>query len=71
LPPFESWFPNVVAKNITKREEVQGDVISISTPPLNIAIAYCSMYAFGNHLQMASAKLHVSTSDSGVATTFE
>jgi hypothetical protein len=71
LPPFENRFPIVVAKNIAKRKEVQGDVILISTPPLDIAIAYHSMYAFGNHLQVASAKLHLSTLDLRVAATFE
>ncbi len=46
-------------------------MILISTPPSDIAIAYHSMYAFGNHLQVASAKLHLSTLDLRVAATFQ
>jgi hypothetical protein len=51
LPPFESQFPIAAAESIAEGKEVQGDVISISTPPSNITTAYCSMYIFGNHLQ--------------------
>jgi hypothetical protein len=71
LPLFENWFPIVVVESIAKREEVQGDVISINTPPSNITTTYHFMYTFGNHLQMANAKLHLSTSNSGIAATFE
>jgi hypothetical protein len=62
LPPFETWFPNVVAKANTIREDVIDDVKSISTPPSNLATSYHSMYAFGNHLQIASEK-HLSISN--------
>jgi hypothetical protein len=50
LPPFENLFPIVVVESIAKGEEIQGDVISISIPPSNIATAYRFMYVFGKHL---------------------
>jgi maleate cis-trans isomerase len=37
-------------------EEVSKDVVSISTISSNMATTYSSLYAFGNHLQVASAK---------------
>jgi hypothetical protein len=52
-------------------EDVFKDVISISSPPLDLAIWYHSMYAFGKHLRVASAELHLSTTNLGVITTFE
>lgn len=50
LPPFELWFVNVVIEDLTIGEGVVEDVISINSPPSNLAIGYWSMYAFGNHL---------------------
>jgi hypothetical protein len=52
-------------------EDVLDDVKSISTPPSNLATSYCSMYAFNNHLQVASAKIHLLTSDLKVVATFQ
>lgn len=66
LPPFETWYPNVVAKATIRSEDVK----SINTPPSNLATSYHSMYAFGNHLQITSVK-HLSTSYSRAATTFQ
>lgn len=39
--------------------------------PLNIAAAYKSMYAFGNHYRVLSSELPLKTRDSGVAATFK
>jgi hypothetical protein len=52
-------------------EEVLEDVLSIGIHPSNCATTYHSMYAFGNHFQVASAESHLSIWDSRVATTFE
>jgi hypothetical protein len=49
LPPFENLFPIVIVENIANGEKVQGNVISISIPPSNIATAYRFMYVFGKH----------------------
>jgi len=35
------------------------------------ARSYRSMYAFGNHIYVVSAKKHFTISDSGIVTTFE
>jgi hypothetical protein len=50
LPQFEVWFPIAIAKAMANGEDVSKDIISINIPPSNYAIAYCFMYAFGNHL---------------------
>ncbi len=71
LASFEKWFPIVIAKAMANDEEVSKNVISISIPPLDYATTYRSMYALRNHLQVTSAKQHLSTQDSRVATTFE
>jgi hypothetical protein len=34
-------------------------------------IAYQTMYAFKNHLRVLNAKEHLTTSDSGITSTFE
>jgi hypothetical protein len=65
LPAFEVWFNVVVAKALATCEDVSKDVISINTPPLDLAIRYHSMYAFGNHLKVASVESHLSTIDLG------
>jgi hypothetical protein len=71
LPPFEIWFVIVIAKKLVIGEEVVKDVISISSPPLDLATCYWSMYAFGNHLRVESVKHHLATADLRVAGTFE
>jgi hypothetical protein len=71
LPTFDIWFNIVVANAMVIGEEMFEDVVSISNPPSDLAIQYCSMYAFGNHLQVASAESHLLTFDSRVAATFE
>jgi hypothetical protein len=38
LPTFEVWFNVVVAKALVASEDVFKDVISISSPPLDLAI---------------------------------
>jgi hypothetical protein len=50
LTPFEFWFVNVIVEDLVASEEVVGDVISINSPPLDLASGYRSMYAFGNCL---------------------
>ncbi len=71
LPPFELWFATTIVKDMAKGVDVREDVISINAPPLEIPIAYLSMYAIGNHLRVASVEHHLSCSDSGVVATFE
>jgi hypothetical protein len=47
LPTLEVWLNVVVVKTLVVSEDVSKDVISINTPPLDLAIGYHSMYAFG------------------------
>jgi hypothetical protein len=55
LPPFEVWFPIAIVEAMANGEDLSKDIISISIPPLDYAITYHSMYAFGIHLQVANA----------------
>jgi hypothetical protein len=43
----------------------------INISPLDYAIEYHSMYAFGNHMQVVNAKWHCFIQDLGVTTMFE
>jgi len=71
LLPFEVWFPTTVSKTMENGEEFSEDVFSISIHPLDCATTYHSMYTFGNHFRVASAKSHLLTRNSRVAATFE
>jgi hypothetical protein len=71
LPPFELWIVSVIAEDMAIGLDVALDVISIITPSSDFAIAYQSMWAFENHVRMASAKNHLLIVDFGVAATFE
>lgn len=67
LPRFEQWVSNVIKNAMSKHE----DVASISMLPSNITTNYHSMYAFGNHLRVASVEKHLSIVDLRVAGTFK
>jgi hypothetical protein len=67
LPPFG----NIVAEDMATCVEVARNIISLNSPPLEVAIARCSMYAFESHLQVACAEHYLSCSDSGMAIIFE
>ncbi len=60
LPPFEIWFAIAIAKKLETGEGVVEDVISINSPPSDLAIGYWSMCAFGNHLQVEKCKISFS-----------
>jgi hypothetical protein len=46
-------------------------VVDTARGPLNVAHAYKSMYAFGNHYRVLSSEQPLKTCDSGVAATFK
>ena len=52
-------------------EEVDTAIIDICRPPTLMATSYRAIFAYGNHFRVRSAKLNLSTTDCGVATTFE
>jgi hypothetical protein len=49
---------------------VDAMVVDIARGPMNVAAAYKSMYAFGNHFRVLSSETPLKTCDSGVAATF-
>jgi len=51
-------------------DKVEADVSCLSQLPSQWATKYRSMWAFGNHLRVASAEQHLKTCDSGVAAIF-
>lgn len=67
LPPFG----NIVVKDMAISVEVARSIISFNNPPSEVATTCCSMYAFGSHLRVASAKCHLSCSNSKMAIIFE
>ncbi len=64
-------FHNIVIEDMATCVEVARNIISLNSPPLEVAITCCSMYALGNHLQMASVERHLSCLDSGMVIIFE
>jgi hypothetical protein len=40
LPPFELWFGNIVAEDMTVGVEVVEDIISLISSPSKVATAY-------------------------------
>ncbi len=46
-------------------------MVHMSMPPTLEAISYHAMYVYGNHIFVLSVEKHLTTSDYGVATTFE
>jgi hypothetical protein len=71
LPTFEVSFNVVIVKTLVASEDVSKDVISINNLHSDLAIGYHSMDALGNHLRVASAKPHLSTTTLRVVATFE
>ena len=70
LPDFAEWVFEEVRRQEQCGVEVDADVVSMSRGPLELAAAYRSMYAFGNHFRVISAEQSLQTADSGVAATF-
>ena len=50
-------------------KEVEPDIIDMCMLPTLKATSYRSIYAYGNHFRMRSAKTNLSTIDCGVAAT--
>jgi hypothetical protein len=71
LPSFPTWPRASIALAIQGGDTIDQETIHMSMSPMLKTRSYQSMYAFGNHIQVVSAKEHFTTSDSGVATTFE
>lgn len=67
LPPFG----NIVAKDMATWVEVARNIISLNSPPSEVANVCRSMYAFGSHLRVASVECYLSCSDSRMAIIFE
>lgn len=65
LLPFEVWIPIVVVETIANCKKVLEEVMLINISPLDYAIEYHSMYAFGNHLRVVNAKWHFFIQDLG------
>ena len=67
---FSEWFPAAVQRDVAGGTEVDEDVLGLVLPPSCEAKSYRSMYAYGNHIRVRGAKVDLSTSDNGVASTF-
>jgi hypothetical protein len=71
LPSFPTWIQIIVASTLIGGETIDQDTIHMSMPPTLEDRSYWSMYAFGNHIHVASVEEHLTTCDSGVVATFE
>jgi hypothetical protein len=52
-------------------DTIDKDIVHMSMPPTLEAMSYQAMYDYGNHIRVASAEEHITTSDCGVVPTFE
>ena len=68
--PFSAWFPAAVERDMAAGMHVEEDVKNLTLPPSCEAKSCRSMHAYGNHIRVRGAEVDLSTSDSGVATTF-
>jgi hypothetical protein len=70
LPPFSEWFRSEVESEELGDNDVHDDVKALLQLPRNTATKYRSMYGYGYHCRIKSAKQHMKTADSGVVATF-
>jgi hypothetical protein len=71
-PSFTEWLEGEVERE-QQDETIQNpanDVIRLASPPSPRATKFRSMWAFRNHLRVASVEANLKTCDSGVAATF-
>jgi hypothetical protein len=60
-----------ISSSIENSETIDINVIHMSMPPTLETTSYCAMYVFRNHLHVLSGEEHLTTSDNGIAVTFE
>jgi len=70
LPDFAQWVLEEVRREQQVGDVVNPRVLDTARGPLNVASAYKSMYAYGNHYRVLSSERSMKTCDSGVAATF-
>ena len=69
--PFDEWLEEIVVlRNAENPKLVEPDVLALSKQPSELATKYRSMWAFGQHLRVASAETQLTTCDSGVGAIF-
>jgi len=60
IKKFDEWLQEHISeKLVSNAGEVEGDVKCIYKPPAQVATKYRSMWAFGNHLRVASIESHL------------
>jgi len=52
-------------------ETIDINVVHMSMQPTLETTSYCAMYVFRNHLHVSSGEEHLTTSDNGIAISFE
>jgi hypothetical protein len=71
LLAFENWFVGAIVESLATCKEIAKNVLSMRIPRSDLTTSYRSMYAFGNHLRVASAEVHLATTDFRIVATFE
>ena len=71
IPEFAQWVLEEVRRDQQVGDILDPMVVDTARGPLNVAHAYKSMYAFGNHYRVLSSKQQLKTCDSGIAATFK
>jgi hypothetical protein len=52
-------------------DTIDKDIVHMSMTPTLEAMSYWTMYVYGNHIHVASAKEHLKINDCGVVVIFE
>jgi hypothetical protein len=72
LPHVATWIKASIVVAFNDEDIIDKNIMHImSMPPTLDAMSYRAMYACNNHIRVASAKEHLTTSDCGVMATFE
>ncbi len=72
LPPFATWVRASIVVAFNDGDTTDKNIMHImSMLPTLDTMSYRTMYAYGNHICVASAKEHLIISDCSVVATFE
>jgi hypothetical protein len=56
-PPFSLWLHNKVQEKLQNMEDVDEELVNLSTEPCTRTLSYRSMWAFGNHYRMEKGNM--------------
>jgi hypothetical protein len=71
LPPFATWIRASIVMAFNDWDTIDIDIVHMSMTPTLEDMSIQTMYVYGNHIHVASAKEHLTINDCGVVAIFE